>query len=75
MKKLTKKQIQDYIDGGGNNCPFCGDWDIVGGDRDMDGGIMSQEIECSKCGQQWQDLYKLYNIYIEEPGKFPLRLG
>ena len=69
------ENIQKYVEGGGDHCPFCGRDTLSGGDRDMDGGIMSQEVTCESCGKEWQDLYKLYDIYVDDPGKFPLRLG
>jgi hypothetical protein len=63
--KLTKEQIQDYIDGGGNRCPFCGSDNIEGGDREADGGIVSWSVLCLDCSAYWHDLYKLFDVYVE----------
>ena len=29
IKKLTKEQREDYVNNGGNTCPFCESYDIL----------------------------------------------
>ena len=61
--KLTQEKVNSYVQSGGTSCPFCGSSDITGGDREINDGLVSQEVECETCGNYWQDMYKLYGIY------------
>ena len=62
MKTLTSKQIQDYIDKGGNHCPSCGSKDIEGGTTLTDSGIAWQKVRCHDCKFEFQDSYRLVGI-------------
>ena len=49
----------EYLMGGGNACPVCGNNDIDGKAVDIDSNIASQEVICHGCGATWTDVYTL----------------
>jgi DNA-directed RNA polymerase subunit RPC12/RpoP len=61
-KKITPKVVSKYIEEGGVCCPYCGDSGIEGGPVEIMEGIAWQDIKCSECGKEWQDIYKLFAI-------------
>ena len=53
---------KNYVEQGGNHCPYCNDEDIQSGSFDVEGPNAYQEVMCNKCGAGWQDHYKLVGI-------------
>ena len=64
----TREQIeQDYIDNGGNLCPYCGSSHITGNEIDFPSdGVISQLIMCGSCQRTWSEYYTLTSIGIED---------
>jgi transposase-like protein len=63
MSILTEEQKKKYLEeNGANLCPFCKSTDISGGQIEIDGRIAWQEVSCSACGKNWNDLYKLFDV-------------
>lgn len=57
--------IQEYVERGGPYCPFCGSDKVQTTSQvDVDAGTAAQDVECEKCGREWQDLYDLVGISI-----------
>lgn len=65
MAKLTQKQIEKYIAGGGNHCPFCNSQDIEGHFVEIDSRGAAQLVSCNACGERWTDIYSLVRIETE----------
>lgn len=68
MPTLTQKQMEEYVESGGHNCPHCGAQDGVDGESltgssvDIDGPLAWQDMTCGRCGNSWRDCYKLIGI-------------
>lgn len=56
QQKLTNEQ---YVECGGQNCPFCGSTDLTGDSIHVEAGKAFQEMGCNECDRSWQDEYKL----------------
>jgi hypothetical protein len=63
--KLTSEQIKNYLENGGNKCPYCGSENISGGHFETDSNEAWQPVSCDDCGREWSDLYRLVGIYEE----------
>ena len=60
IKKLTKKQKQDYV----NNptlCPYCG-WQALIISNSPWGEDFTIKVTCLKCGKFWKDVYRVVDI-------------
>ena len=61
---ITPEAKKEYIEGKGTHCPFCGSIRITGvSSFDVLSTDAIQRVECSACGEDWYDVYKLYDIY------------
>ena len=56
MKPMTN---EEYIDEGGNKCPFCHSKNINGLDFEADCDYASREVECHDCGKLWTEMFNL----------------
>lgn len=61
--KLTQTQVDDYVRSGGIKCPFCESENIVGGDKENNDGVSSQEVSCDDCAERWMDIYTMTGVY------------
>jgi transcription elongation factor Elf1 len=59
---MTSKQRRKYLKHKGVRCPYCGSEDIVGESVEIDGGTATQEVDCSACQREWQDVYALVDV-------------
>lgn len=50
---------QEYVEHGGTRCPFCGSYDIIGQEVNIDAGSAWQDVFCNHCENEWQDTYTL----------------
>jgi hypothetical protein len=67
MKIDWKKKEKEYVDGGGNRCPYCNSPDITGaGTLQQDSNIAWGDVSCNACHKVWEDRYELKGI-----GNFP----
>lgn len=48
-----------YLARGGNCCPSCGSGDISGSSITVDGREAYQQVTCSDCNAEWNDMYTL----------------
>ena len=62
MKQLTEEMKKDYVESDGTICPFCGSYDLYGGDRNTEFGVHTQNITCLSCHKEWTDVYKLVSV-------------
>jgi hypothetical protein len=53
---LTNKQ---HVDNEGGQCPFCESWDIEGESLDIEGGVITQIVNCVDCSKEWVDVFTL----------------
>lgn len=51
-----------YIKAKGLICPHCGAETIEGGFIQVEAGEAVQNMRCSECGNQWQDVYHLVDV-------------
>jgi hypothetical protein len=65
--ELTQDDIDNYISGKTDACPFCGSVDIEGSSWDYDGDWTSQEVTCLECGGCWKDIYSLCDMIVVYP--------
>ena len=56
---LNKKA---HIKGKGLSCPFCGTSSIQGSFIEIETGKAFQQMGCTECGAEWQDVYKLIDM-------------
>jgi len=54
-----------YLDKHGTVCPICECDDIVGHSFDSDGTNAWQSVSCNKCGAEWDDIYYLREVDID----------
>ena len=55
---------EEYVERGGNSCPYCRRGDVAGSSFEFEGGSLYQEVSCNFCHKDWVDAYKLTG-YIE----------
>jgi hypothetical protein len=60
--QLTQSQINEYINHGGNKCPFCGAWNITAGDSTFEAAEAWQDVHCEECGKDWVDVFKMVGV-------------
>ena len=69
-KDFTKRQVREYIRGGGNQCPHCKSEEIEAGQSDFEAGVCWQVVRCPACGESWHDVYHLVAIHaLDESGE------
>ena len=71
MKKATSKvkkakapaqmTREEYMDEGGNVCPFCRSRNISGGDFQADCDYAWRDVECDDCDGVWVEDFKMVN--------------
>lgn len=61
MRKLTKKQVENYIKNP-DKCPLCKGLIVVEDDFDEQGG--NREVTCSQCDTRFYEIYTLINLEI-----------
>lgn len=61
-QQLTPEMARSHIDDDGTVCPICGESDIEGNELSVDGGVVTQDMECSSCKTKWFDVYRLVGI-------------
>ena len=60
---INERQTKKYVAEGGIKCPVCGDDRIEGSHIEIDAGGAWQEMTCTHCGEEWQDIYRLVDIF------------
>ena len=53
---------QAYIKNKGTLCPFCGTESVQGGFVEIEAGKAFQDMNCTECGGDWQDVYQLVDV-------------
>jgi transposase-like protein len=56
MSQMTDKE---YVEDGGQHCPFCRSENIQGGSLQAEGRTAWQSVSCDDCGRGWQDTYQM----------------
>jgi hypothetical protein len=59
---LSEKAIQEYIERGGDHCPYCKSKNLSNGDGELLDGAAWQNVWCDDCGQEWTENYSLTAI-------------
>lgn len=57
-----------FLQDGGNRCPFCGSRDIDAGDVEADGAQAWDQTECNTCGSNWSSAFRLCGYFNGSPG-------
>lgn len=60
---ITETQTKKYVAQGGVRCPVCNSENIEGSSIEVDAGGAYQEMTCTDCGEEWQDVYRLIDIF------------
>jgi DNA-directed RNA polymerase subunit RPC12/RpoP len=60
--ELTRVRKKQYMDNGGNICPYCGSNDLDCSRFHSDNACAWQNITCSDCKKEWRDVYTLTDI-------------
>ncbi len=50
---------REYVDAGGQLCPFCGSTDISAGEIEVQGRSAWQQVDCGACEREWTDEFTL----------------
>lgn len=58
---MTPEQKEKYLRNPGA-CPHCGSNDLEGESINLDDNIAWQTVGCTKCNQQWNDIYTLTDV-------------
>lgn len=58
----TKIDKEAYLKNKGTQCPSCKSKELECGSFDVDGGTAKQEVWCTDCGFEWDDIYTLTGI-------------
>jgi hypothetical protein len=72
---FTKKQVREYIQGGGNKCPHCQSEDIEAGPSEFEAGLCWQVVHCRACGESWHEIYQLSAIHALDESGEPLDIA
>lgn len=57
-----------YIRHSGVRCPCCHSDSLTGSEWNSDGGIATQDVGCDECNAQWQDVYTLTGLDVQDEG-------
>ncbi|MEK6832779.1 MAG: hypothetical protein AABY32_01915 [Nanoarchaeota archaeon] len=57
-----KKREKEYLESGGNICPFCNSEDITAGPVEFNSIQGFRDCECKTCKEAWQEHYSLSGI-------------
>ena len=52
------EDIQAHL-GQAERCPYCGDKQVEGGSIEINGDTALQHVDCTMCGRDWTDVYRL----------------
>lgn len=64
--ELTDAQKEWYL-ANSDCCPYCREGDVRGtGDTDYSGESIFRAVECTECGREWTDEYKLAAVHAVE---------
>ena len=50
---------EEYLEAGGNECPFCGSRDIAGGPFASDCDYAWRSVDCNTCEKSWTENFKM----------------
>jgi hypothetical protein len=64
---MTGQDGIKYLENRGAGCPHCGG-SIEGGSMSFESGEICQQISCTDCGEEWNDIYKLTAITTLDGG-------
>jgi hypothetical protein len=65
--EITDQMILEYVNRGGNYCPFCKSEQTEGtGKTEFDIGIIEHQMCCLGCSRRWWEQYKLTAIGSQE---------
>lgn len=64
-QELTQDQRDGYVKSAGKLCPYCGGGNLKYGDMDaIDGDRIYQEVICTDCMAEWDDIYALIGFGV-----------
>lgn len=59
---LSEEKEREYVESGGTRCPHCGSENMETGAVQIDGPDAWADVQCTGCGEEWRDCYKLIGI-------------
>jgi formate dehydrogenase maturation protein FdhE len=54
----------EYVQNGGNLCPYCHGEGITSSSAEFDGRDCWRPAKCDSCGAEWNDLYELVSYEL-----------
>ena len=61
------KTGKEYIESGGNLCPYCESENITGGHGEFDYDIAWRNVSCRDCGESWTEEFTMTGVTELEP--------
>ena len=70
MGALSARQRSEYLSNGGTSCPFCGSKHLISEIHQYDRlrGVIDVALKCSRCGDQWIEVFTMSNV-LDEYGR------
>lgn len=56
---------QEYIENGGNNCPYCNSDDIESQTPELENGFVFVEVCCNSCEKYWIEEFTMTGVKFE----------
>ena len=69
-ERLTNDQIRQFVEDGGNVCPYCGSIYASTKGNDYIGSAMYRQERCNDCNHEWVAIFLLAGLFedgINEP--------
>lgn len=66
MKKLTKKQIKEFVENDGMVCPVCGSNNLSGIECQGDWNSATSTSTCNDCGAVFDAIMKLVSVELKK---------
>jgi len=66
MAKLTDEQKKEYLDSGGDFCPFCQSFNINTQDKCTEDYDVHQLVTCGDCEAEWYDVYSVTDVITKD---------
>lgn len=59
---MTEEQKKEYLDNGGEYCPFCKRYTIQKVGEDFSKDTITMEMKCNACKETWTDTFTLTDV-------------
>jgi len=59
---MTEEQKKEYLQGGGNHCPYCKSDNLSTGEKNFDDRYATVNVVCDDCAKEWTDIYTMTDV-------------